>query len=64
MNLKEIKQPSDKKLFEELDRQNDTGFLTEDLVEIYRTKEAGEWSEPMTSEQLEEEIKRLAGGQI
>lgn len=62
MNLNEIKQPSDKKLFEDLDAQNDTGFLTEDLVKITRAKQDAKWSEPMTGEQLDEHIRKLCGG--
>jgi hypothetical protein len=61
MNLKEVKQPSDKKLFEEIEATNDTGFLTEDLVKVVRAKD-GPWSEPMTSEQLTEHIRKLCGG--
>jgi hypothetical protein len=62
MKLTEVQQPSDQKLFEEIDPQNDTGFLTEDLVKITRAKD-GAWSAPMTSEQLTEKIRRLCGGQ-
>jgi mRNA-degrading endonuclease YafQ of YafQ-DinJ toxin-antitoxin module len=36
MKLTEIKTPSREKLFEELNKDNDTGFLTEDLVDIVR----------------------------
>lgn len=60
MKLKEVKQPSDKKLFEEIDKNNDTGFLTEDLVQIVRATD-GPWKE-VTSEQLEEDIKRAMNG--
>lgn len=63
MNLKEIKEPSDQKLFEAIEQENDTGFLTEDLVRVTRAKE-GQWSAPMTSEQLVEKIKGLNGGKV
>jgi hypothetical protein len=62
MNLNEIKQPSDKTLFESIDQENDTGFLTEDLVKITRAHQDNTWSEPMTSEQLSEHIRKICGG--
>ena len=62
MKLTEVQQPSDQKLFEELDPQNDTGFLTEDLVKITRVAQEGKWSAPMTGEQLSEHIRKLCGG--
>jgi len=46
MKINEVTQPSDKALFEALDPTNDTGFLTEDLVKIVRTEQAGNWSAP------------------
>lgn len=59
MNLKEVKQPSDQKLFEEIDRENDTDLLTEDLVKISRAKD-GAWKEH-TNEGFESHMKALLG---
>ena len=42
MQIKEILTESSKALFERLDKDNDTGFLTEDLVEIVRADQ-GHW---------------------
>lgn len=64
MKLKEIKQPSEQALFEEINKQNETGFLTEDLVEVKRTIDSNDWHESMTSEQLTEKIKRLSNASI
>lgn len=62
MNLNEIKQPSDQKLFEELDPQNDTGFLTEDLIKITRAHNAGEWTEHLTEEDFVTYLRGISGG--
>lgn len=52
MKINEVSQPSDKTLFESIDRTNGTGFLTEDLMKIYRTEKQNKWSEPMTADEL------------
>lgn len=52
MNLKEIQQPSDKKLFEAIDQNNNTGYLTEDLVSVVRSEKNGQWSQQMDAEDL------------
>lgn len=57
MRINEVQQPSDRALFESIDAENNTGFLTEDLVKVVRTHQANEWSEPMTAEQLLESLK-------
>jgi len=57
MRINEVQQPSDKALFESIDAENNTGFLTEDLVKVVRTHQANEWSGPMTGEQLLESLK-------
>lgn len=57
MRINEVQQPSDKALFESIDAENNTGYLTEDLVKVVRTHQANEWSEPMTGEQLLESLK-------
>ncbi len=57
MRINEVQQPSDKALFESIDADNNTGFLTEDLVKIVRAHQANEWSEPMTAEQMMESLK-------
>jgi hypothetical protein len=52
MKINEIAQPSDSRLFETLDQNNQTGFMTEDLVRIVKTEQAGQWSAPMTADEL------------
>jgi Ca2+-binding EF-hand superfamily protein len=42
MKINEVTQPSDKALFESLDKNNDTGFATGDLVKIHRAH-TGNW---------------------
>lgn len=57
MRINEVQQPSDKALFESIDANNDTGYLTEDLVKLVRTAQDNEWSEPMTAQELLESLK-------
>ena len=52
MRLFEVTQLNEEELFETLDRTNDTGYLTEDLVKIVQADQANEWSEPMTGDEL------------
>ena len=52
MKINEVTAKSDKVLFEELDKNNDTGFLTEDLVKIVRTHETGSWTKPVTIDEF------------
>jgi len=51
MNLNEVSQPSDKKLFEEIDPTNTTGYSTEDLIKVVRVGEQ-QWSQPMELDRL------------
>jgi hypothetical protein len=57
MRINEVQQPSDRALFESIDAENNTGYLTEDLVKIVRTHQANEWGEPMTAQELLENLK-------
>lgn len=52
MKITEVTRISKQRLAEELDRNNYTGFQTEDLVLIYETATAECWSEPMTADEL------------
>lgn len=52
MRLNEVAQLNEQELFDAIDATNDTGFSTEDLVKIVQTERAGQWSEPMTAEEL------------
>lgn len=52
MKINEVSQPSDNTLFESIERTNNTGFLTEDLMKIYRTEKENNWSNPMSAEEL------------
>jgi hypothetical protein len=44
--------PKDCELFEEFDKDNDTGFATEDLVQIYKQHTEGLWLPGVTADQL------------
>lgn len=56
---KDLKKLTDEELFDELDEDNDTGFATEDLVKIVKQHIGGEWSKPMTAEELIEYLEGL-----
>lgn len=56
MKISEVKQPSTARLLESVDQDNNTGFLSEDLVKILREHQAEQWSQPMTAEQLLESL--------
>lgn len=56
MKINEVTQPSNNTLFEAIDNSNNTGFLTEDLMKIYRTEKENKWSEPTSMEELLEEM--------
>ena len=51
MKLTEIRKPSERKLFEEFDKDNHTGFATQDLVQIYKQHTEGNWLPGVTYEQ-------------
>lgn len=55
MKINEIASIDYRALFESLDRNNDTGFATADLVNIVKTHRASQWDECS----LEEELSRL-----
>jgi len=57
MRINEVQQPSDKTLFESIDAENNTGYLTEDLVRVVRAAESNQWSAPMTAQDLLESLK-------
>lgn len=52
MKITEVTRINRQRLAEEIAGQNNTGFLTEDLVRIYETATAECWSEPMTADEL------------
>lgn len=58
MKLNEVTQPIDKDLFESLNKNNDTGFATNDLVKIHRQHHSNNW-EPASYEDLISEIDAL-----
>jgi hypothetical protein len=59
MKINEVTQPSEKALFEALDRENDTGLRTEDLVKIVKSKD-GPWSGPMTGDEFSAHLAEMA----
>jgi hypothetical protein len=52
MNSKEITLSKMQLLREAIDKENKSPFSTDDLVKIVEADQSGTWSEPMTSEQL------------
>ena len=58
MKISEVQQPSHAQLFEAVNRDNDTGFASEDLVKILREHRSGQWSQPMTAQQLLESLNK------
>jgi len=52
MKINEVSQPSDRTLFESFDADNQTGFLTEDLVRIARVHQEARWGQPQTADEL------------
>lgn len=61
MKITEVTKSKLDVLKEELEQNNDTGFMTEDLVKIADQHFNGEWSEPMTLEEsLEFDRKIIA----
>ena len=64
MKITEVTQPSDKALFEALDKDNTTGVLTEDLVKIAKTHNAGQWSEAMSLEESLAVDRMIAEGKF
>jgi hypothetical protein len=64
MKITEALQLTDKTLFETLDKGNDTGVLTEDLVKVVRTHNNNEWSEAMTLEESLSVDRMIAEGKF
>jgi hypothetical protein len=62
MKISEVTEPSDGRLFEQLDADNDTGLATSDLVRIVRQAREGKWSEPMTGDELMDHLGKLLNG--
>lgn len=51
-------------LKEDLEQNNDTGFLTEDLIKIADQHFNGEWSEPMTLEEALDFDRMILAGKL
>lgn len=51
-------------LKEDLEQNNDTGFLTEDLVKIADQHFNGTWSEPMTLEEALDFDRMILAGKL
>lgn len=58
MKSKEITQPSARTLTESFSKNNNTGFLVEDLVKMYRTHNGESWVE-CSYEDMIDEMDRL-----
>jgi len=61
MKITEVTQPSDQRLFEELNKDNDTGYATSDLVKVVRQHQSGAWSEPMSADEVMAQLRKIAG---
>lgn len=67
MKLKEIEEYyvnlTDQQLHEVIEKDNQTGFLTEDLVKIVRaSQDDSQWSKPMTCEDFMSYLDSLVEG--
>lgn len=56
MKINEVKVSSAKSLTEAIEKNNDTGFLTEDLVRVVQQEQSCSWSKPMTFEEIMAEM--------
>jgi hypothetical protein len=61
MLIKEVQQPTDRALFEALDRENNSGLLTQDLVSIVREHQSNRWSESITGDELSQLLENIRG---
>lgn len=52
MKINEVRVSSSKSLTEAIAADNQTGFLTEDLVSIVQQEQGCNWSKPMTLEEM------------
>ena len=52
MKITEVTRISRERIIEEISKNNDTGFLSEDLASIVETHISNCWSKPMTAEEL------------
>lgn len=52
MKITEVARPTFKRLVEEIEKTNDTGFLSEDLARIVEADMSNCWSDPMTADEL------------
>lgn len=52
MKITEVTMTKKQALTESIARENDTGFLTEDLVNIVEAHESGMWSKPVSGDQM------------
>lgn len=52
MKINEVTQMSDQALFESIDRTNDSGIATSDLVKVVRAQESDQWSDPMSADEF------------
>ena len=58
MKIAEVTQPSDKQLFEQLDQDQTTGLSTPDMIKLVRQHQSGQWSEPMTADEVEALLRK------
>ena len=57
MRLNEVTQLTEQEIKEMIDLDNTTGFKSEDLAKVVITEQAGQWSEPMTADELIAEME-------
>lgn len=52
MKINEVTASRKQALHEAIDSTNDTGFLTEDLVNVVEAEKNGAWSKPVSGDEL------------
>lgn len=63
MKINEVTQMSDKALFEAIDKDNDSGIATFDLVKVVRADQANQWSDPMSADDFLAKMSNWRKGQ-
>ena len=62
MKIAEIEAGSDNKLFESLHADNESEFVTEDLVSMVRTNQEGQWSDGVSAADIAKLMETVWNG--
>lgn len=52
MRITEVAKLTESELFEAIDKDNDTEYSTQDLTRVAMAAQNGQWSKPMSGDQL------------